>query len=51
MGKFQRLVTSGTSDLDGGSWEVDNNIWTARTHGHNDHVTVAAQLSETLGAG
>ena len=23
----QRLVTSGTFELDGGSWDVDNNIW------------------------
>jgi glyoxylase-like metal-dependent hydrolase (beta-lactamase superfamily II) len=23
----QRVVTHGTFDLDGGSWEVDNNIW------------------------
>ncbi|MCV7423833.1 MBL fold metallo-hydrolase [Mycobacterium yunnanensis] len=24
---MQRLVTSGTFELDGGSWDVDNNIW------------------------
>jgi len=24
---IQRIVTSGTFELDGGSWEVDNNIW------------------------
>jgi len=24
---IQRLVTSGTFELDGGSWDVDNNIW------------------------
>lgn len=24
---IERLVTSGTFELDGGSWEVDNNIW------------------------
>ncbi|OBF99094.1 MBL fold metallo-hydrolase [Mycolicibacter sinensis] len=24
---IQRVVTSGTFELDGGSWEVDNNIW------------------------
>lgn len=23
----ERLVTSGTFELDGGSWEVDNNVW------------------------
>ena len=27
MGNIARLVTSGTFELDGGSWEVDNNIW------------------------
>ena len=24
---ISRLVTSGTFELDGGSWDVDNNIW------------------------
>ena len=27
MGAVQRVVTSGKFELDGGSWEVDNNIW------------------------
>ncbi|TQK27936.1 MBL fold metallo-hydrolase [Arthrobacter sp. SLBN-53] len=27
MGNLQRVVTSGTFELDGGSWDVDNNIW------------------------
>ena len=27
MSPIQRLVTHGTFELDGGSWEVDNNIW------------------------
>jgi glyoxylase-like metal-dependent hydrolase (beta-lactamase superfamily II) len=27
MAGIQRLVTSGTFELDGGSWDVDNNIW------------------------
>jgi glyoxylase-like metal-dependent hydrolase (beta-lactamase superfamily II) len=79
--RVQRVVTHGTFELDGGSWEVDNNIWlvgddtdvvvfdaahTAEpivdavngrnvvavvcTHGHNDHVTVAPELGETLDA-
>ena len=26
-GAIQRVVTHGTFELDGGSWEVDNNIW------------------------
>jgi glyoxylase-like metal-dependent hydrolase (beta-lactamase superfamily II) len=81
MPNIERIVTSGTFELDGGSWEVDNNIWlvgdesdvvvfdaahTAEpivaavrgrnvvavvcTHGHNDHVTVAPELGETLDA-
>ncbi|MBM4529747.1 MBL fold metallo-hydrolase [Rhodococcus hoagii] len=79
--RVDRVVTSGTFELDGGSWDVDNNIWlvgdddevlvidaahTAQpiidavggrkvvgivcTHGHNDHVTVAPELSEKLDA-
>ncbi|MEB3051218.1 MBL fold metallo-hydrolase [Mycolicibacter sp. MYC123] len=27
MSAIQRVVTHGTFELDGGSWEVDNNIW------------------------
>ena len=81
MANIERIVTHGTFELDGGSWEVDNNIWlvgddsdvvvfdaahTAApivdavagrnvvavvcTHGHNDHVTVAPELGETLDA-
>jgi glyoxylase-like metal-dependent hydrolase (beta-lactamase superfamily II) len=81
MADIERIVTHGTFELDGGSWEVDNNIWlvgddsdvvvfdaahTAApiidavagrnvvavvcTHGHNDHVTVAPELGETLDA-
>ncbi|OAH13981.1 hypothetical protein STSP_26990 [Streptomyces jeddahensis] len=25
--RIEHLVTSGTFQLDGGSWEVDNNVW------------------------
>ena len=25
--RIERVVTSGTFELDGGSWEVDNNVW------------------------
>ena len=77
----QRVVTSGKFELDGGSWDVDNNIWligddsdvivfdaahveqpivdavrgrnvvaVVCTHGHNDHITVAPELGETLDA-
>ena len=27
MSAIQRVVTSGTFSLDGGTWDVDNNIW------------------------
>ncbi|WP_099021864.1 MBL fold metallo-hydrolase [Mycolicibacterium palauense] len=78
---IERVVTSGKFELDGGSWDVDNNIWIVGddkevividaahdakaiedavggrhvvavvcTHGHNDHVTVAPQLSADLDA-
>jgi glyoxylase-like metal-dependent hydrolase (beta-lactamase superfamily II) len=78
---IDRVVTHGTFELDGGSWEVDNNIWIVGddadvividaahdaapiakavagrnvvavvcTHGHNDHITVAPQLSAVLDA-
>ena len=81
MVSIDRVVTHGTFELDGGSWEVDNNIWLVGdnsnvvvfdaahdaapiveavagrhvvavvcTHGHNDHVTVAPELGETLDA-
>jgi len=81
MANIERVVTHGTFSLDGGTWEVDNNIWIVGdesevvvidaahdaaaiveavrgrnvvavvcTHGHNDHVTVAPELSETLDA-
>ncbi|MGB8407582.1 MAG: MBL fold metallo-hydrolase [Mycobacterium sp.] len=81
MGAIGRVVTSGTFSLDGGTWDVDNNIWlvgddndvvvfdaahTAApiieavggrnvvavvcTHGHNDHITVAPELSKALDA-
>ncbi len=81
MARIDRVVTHGRFELDGGSWEVDNNIWLVGddsdvividaahnatpiidavggrnvvavvcTHGHNDHVTVAPQLGETLDA-
>jgi glyoxylase-like metal-dependent hydrolase (beta-lactamase superfamily II) len=81
MAGIDRIVTHGTFELDGGSWEVDNNIWVVGddsdvvvfdaahtaapiidavngrnvvavvcTHGHNDHVTVAPELGDTLDA-
>ena len=78
---IQNVVTSGTFSLDGGTWDVDNNVWVVGdenevviidaahdaapilgtvgdrtvkaillTHGHNDHVTVAPELSRATGA-
>lgn len=35
--RIERLVTSGTFDLDGGSWAVDNNVWLI---GNDDEVVV-----------
>ncbi|AKK10227.1 MBL fold metallo-hydrolase [Corynebacterium uterequi] len=79
--RIDHVVTSGTFALDGGQWDVDNNIWLVGddhdviiidaahdaapivdavdgrnvaaiicTHGHNDHVTVAPELSQRLDA-
>ena len=79
--RIEHTTTSGTFSLDGGSWDVDNNVWLVGddtecvvidaphqlepildliggrtltailcTHAHNDHVTVARQLSEATGA-
>ncbi|MDQ2838070.1 MAG: MBL fold metallo-hydrolase [Actinomycetota bacterium] len=79
--QIEHATTAGTFSLDGGSWEVQNNVWlvgddtecvlidaphsagpilelvagrTVRailcTHAHDDHVTVAAELSEATGA-
>ncbi|WP_131819668.1 MBL fold metallo-hydrolase, partial [Mycobacteroides abscessus] len=81
MSGIERVITRGTFELDGGSWEVDNNIWIVGegddvvvfdaahsaqpiidavggrnvvavvcTHGHNDHITVAPELSQALDA-
>ena len=41
-GPIQRIVTHGTFELDGGSWEVDNNIWIVG----DDNETVQALLVE-----
>ena len=47
MGNIARLVTSGTFELDGGSWEVDNNIWLV---GDDNEVVVfdAAHTAEPI---
>ena len=49
----QRVVTSGTFSLDGGTWEVDNNVW---LYGDEDEVVVidaahdAAAIAAAVGA-
>lgn len=79
--RIEKVVTSGIFALDGGEWEVDNNIWILGnddevfiidaahnaapildavgdrrvlgilcSHAHNDHITVAPELSEKLDA-
>ncbi len=79
--RIDRVVTRGIFSLDGGDFEVDNNIWLVGndqevvvidaahdhhpivqavgdrktvaiicTHGHNDHINVAAALADALGA-
>jgi glyoxylase-like metal-dependent hydrolase (beta-lactamase superfamily II) len=79
--RIDHVETSGKFILDGGEWDVDNNIWIVGddsevfiidaahdaapiiekvagrkvrgiicTHAHNDHITVAPELSEKLDA-
>lgn len=79
--RIEKVITHGVFALDGGEWEVDNNIWilgddeevivvdaahtaapiieavggrTVRailaSHAHNDHITVAPELSRELDA-
>ena len=45
--RVERVVTSGTFELDGGSWEVDNNVWLV---GDDDEVLVvdAAHDAEAI---
>jgi glyoxylase-like metal-dependent hydrolase (beta-lactamase superfamily II) len=47
MAGIERLVTHGTFELDGGSWEVDNNIWIV---GDDSDVVVfdAAHIAEPI---
>ncbi len=79
--RLDHAVTSGTFSLDGGTWDVDNNVWVLGddracvvidaphdagpiaeligdrmllgilcTHAHDDHVTVARELSDRFAA-
>lgn len=43
MASIQRLVTSGTFELDGGSWDVDNTIWLVG----DDHEVVVFDAAHT----
>ncbi|GAB2847450.1 hypothetical protein GCM10027074_12700 [Streptomyces deserti] len=42
--RIEHLVTSGTFQLDGGSWEVDNNVWLI---GNDDEVLVIDAAHDT----
>lgn len=50
--RIERVVTSGTFNLDGGSWQVDNNVWLV---GDDEEVAVidashdAAAIREAVG--
>lgn len=79
--RVEKVVTSGQFCLDGGCWDVDNNVWLigddsevlvidapheaapiidaiagrnvtaiVLTHGHNDHIGAAVDLSAATGA-
>jgi glyoxylase-like metal-dependent hydrolase (beta-lactamase superfamily II) len=39
-GPIGRVVTHGTFELDGGSWEVDNNVWVVGDDGEHGDVVV-----------
>ncbi len=43
--RIERLVTSGTFNLDGGSWDVDNNVWLV---GDDDEVVVIDASHDAL---
>jgi glyoxylase-like metal-dependent hydrolase (beta-lactamase superfamily II) len=47
MARIEQLVTSGTFSLDGGTWDVDNNVWLV---GDDDEVLVidAAHDAEAI---
>ena len=42
--RIDRVVTSGTFELDGGSWEVDNNVWIVGDDA--DAIQLSSQLLE-----
>ncbi len=53
--RVERVVTSGVFELDGGSWEVDNNVWLVGDDNevlvvdaaHDAGAILAAERSET----
>lgn len=49
MGPIDHLVTSGTFSLDGGTWDVDNNVWIVGDE-HEVFVIDAAHDIETIAA-
>jgi glyoxylase-like metal-dependent hydrolase (beta-lactamase superfamily II) len=44
--RVERLVTSGLFELDGGSWEVDNNVWLLG----DDHEVLVVDAAHDAGA-
>lgn len=44
MARVERVVTSGTFNLDGGSWAVDNNVWLV---GGDDEVLIVDAAHDT----
>jgi glyoxylase-like metal-dependent hydrolase (beta-lactamase superfamily II) len=81
VARVERLVSSGTFSLDGGTWDVENNVWLVGdddevvvvdpahdadavlaavggrtvlavvcTHGHDDHIRAAGDVSDATGA-
>jgi hypothetical protein len=47
---IDRVVTSGTFSLDGGTWDVDNNVWIVGDEnevlvhtGHGDSTSIGAE--------
>lgn len=48
--RIDRVVTSGTFNLDGGSWEVDNNVWLVGDDAHVVVIDAAHDADAILGA-
>ena len=44
--RLERVVTSGTFSLDGGTWDVDNNVWLL---GDDDEVLVVDAAHDARG--